>query len=50
MSVGEIPLPLIRMEKSQKSAKGVHLIDLAQYIDKQRAAAQKEYEQMTGLR
>jgi hypothetical protein len=44
---GEIPLPLVRLEKSQKSAKGVHLQDLANYIDARRDAARKELEQMT---
>lgn len=38
---GDIPLPLVRMEQSQKSARGVHLSDLAAYLDKQRAAALK---------
>lgn len=40
---GDIKLPLLRMEaKSQKSAKGVHLQDLAEYLDARRAAAVKE--------
>lgn len=40
---GEIALPVIRMERqSQKSAKGVHLTDLARYIDERREAALKE--------
>ena len=47
-SSGEIPLPLVRLEGSQKCAKGVHLNDLACYIDRRRAAAQKEMLQMTG--
>lgn len=38
---GEIALPLVRMEGSQKSARGVHLTDLATYLDKQRDAALK---------
>jgi hypothetical protein len=45
--IGEIKLPLVRLEKSQKSAKGVHLLDLAAYIDERLAAARKELEQMT---
>lgn len=45
-SLGEIDIPLIRLEKSQKCAKGVHLADLAAYIDKTREAAQKEAEQL----
>ena len=43
---GEIPLPIIRMEGSQKSAKGVHINDLAAYLDKQADAARKECEQI----
>ena len=46
---GEISLPLTRIESSQKSARGVHLQDLAEYIDKQRAAAVKERDQLCGL-
>lgn len=30
---GEIRIPIVRMEDSQKSAKGVHLSDLAAYLD-----------------
>ena len=35
-----IPIPLVRIEASQKSAKGVHLADLAEYLDA-RAKARK---------
>ncbi len=43
VSLGEINLPLVRIEpESQKSAKGVHLVDLAAFIDERRAAAVKE--------
>ena len=38
---GEIKLPVIEMEASQKGAKGVHIGDLAAYIDQRRAVAQK---------
>lgn len=48
ISLGEIALPLVRIEKSAKSAKGVYLMDLANYIDQRRAEAQKEFEQMHG--
>lgn len=41
-SAGEIALPLVRMEGSQKSIKGVHVEDLAKYIEVRRAAALKE--------
>jgi hypothetical protein len=30
---GEIALPIVRMEKSQKAARGVHLSDLADYLE-----------------
>jgi Pyocin activator protein PrtN len=43
---GEISLPIVRMEGSQKSAKGVHVNDLAAYLDKQTEAARKECEQL----
>lgn len=45
---GEIRLPIVRMEASQKAAKGVHLMDLAAYLDGRRAAAIKEIEQVAG--
>lgn len=41
IACGEIRLPLIAMERSQKSSRGVHLADLAEYIDARRAEAQK---------
>jgi hypothetical protein len=47
---GDIPLPVVRLDKSQKAARGVHLADLAEYIDKQRAAAVRERDQLCGLR
>ncbi|SEI99116.1 Pyocin activator protein PrtN [Azotobacter beijerinckii] len=43
---GQIKLPITRVEQSQKSAKGVHLQDLAEYLDAQRAAAVKECSQI----
>lgn len=45
-SSGEIALPLIRIEGSQKCAKGIHLQDLADYLDQRRAAAIKEVQQL----
>lgn len=39
---GEIDLPLVRIEASQKAAKGVHLSDLASYLDRRREAALRE--------
>lgn len=43
---GEIELPVVRIEASQKAAKGVHLADLAVYLDARRAAARKELSQL----
>jgi Pyocin activator protein PrtN len=44
---GDIALPIVRIETSQKAQRGVHLVDLAAYIDKRRAAALKECRQLT---
>jgi hypothetical protein len=45
---GDIALPIARIETSQKAQRGVHLVDLAAYIDKHRDAAVKECRQLTG--
>lgn len=42
---GDIKIPLVRVEESQKAAKGVHISDLAEYLDDRRAAALREYHQ-----
>jgi hypothetical protein len=47
IAAGDIPLPLVRMESvSVKAAQGVHLVDLAEYIDSRRSAAVKERDQL----
>jgi hypothetical protein len=46
ISSGEIDLPMVRMEASQKAAKGIHLSDLANYLDGRRAIAVKELHQL----
>lgn len=43
---GLIKIPITRMEASQKSAKGIHISDLSEYLDSQRAAAMKESQQI----
>ena len=49
VAIGDIEIPLVRVEpKSQKGARGVHLTDLAKYLDDRRAAAVKEAKQLTG--
>lgn len=45
---GEINLPLVWMESSQKGARGVHLSDLASYIDSQHAKAKAEQGKLMG--
>ncbi len=46
VSLGDLAIPLVRMEASQKCAKGVHLNDLAQYLDRRVEAARKECQQL----
>lgn len=47
IAIGEIKLPIVRIESgSQKAARGVHLTDLAEYLDARRAAALKEAKQL----
>jgi len=48
---GEIKLPIIRLGAvSQKASLGVHLSDLADYIDSQREKAHNEMKLLTGIR
>ncbi|MET7244996.1 pyocin activator PrtN family protein [Methylobacterium sp. EM32] len=48
ISAGEIALPLVRIEASQKLAKGVHLNDLARWVDERAEAVRKECRQLCG--
>jgi hypothetical protein len=48
VGAGEIEIPVTRMEASQKSARGVHLQDLAAYLDKRREAAVREMKALCG--
>lgn len=43
---GEIDLPVVRIEGSQKAARGVHLSDLARYLDAQRQKAMIENDKL----
>jgi hypothetical protein len=45
---GDIAIPMIRMEASQKTAKGVHINDLADCIDRQADSARKECRHLAG--
>lgn len=47
-ALGEIDIPITRMEGSQKSARGVHLQDLATYLDAQRKKALDENDKLHG--
>jgi len=47
---GQIRIPITRLEPSQKSAKGVHITDLAAYLDLRREAAVKECNQLNRVR
>ncbi|WOH79025.1 pyocin activator PrtN family protein [Bradyrhizobium sp. BEA-2-5] len=47
---GQIDLPVVRIEASQKAAKGVYLTDLARWIDARHEAARKECDQIAGRR
>ena len=48
VSLGEIALPLVRIETSKKCAKGGGLVDLAAYLDRHIEAARKECDQLCG--
>lgn len=43
---GEIALPVVRAETSQKCQKGVYLQDLADYLDYRRETALREFRQL----
>lgn len=46
---GEIDIPIVRLEaESQKAALGIHLRDLANYIDRQREKATIEQKKLMG--
>ncbi|RVG29719.1 pyocin activator PrtN family protein [Sinorhizobium meliloti] len=46
VGTGEIALPVVRAETSQKCQKGVYLQDLADYLDLRREAALREFRQL----
>ena len=45
---GEIPIPVLQIESSQKASRGVHITDLAEYIDRRREVAATELEKIHG--
>lgn len=48
VGAGEISIPLVKFEDSQKTAKGVHFQDLADYLDARHEDAMREYQQRNG--
>jgi hypothetical protein len=46
VSEGHIKLPLIATEDSQKSVKGVHVHDMAAYLDARRESAQRDLDRL----
>lgn len=46
VAAGEIRLPITQIEASQKAARGVHIQDLAAYIDARRAEAVEALEKL----
>ena len=48
IAAGDIDLPLVAIEKSQKAARGIHLNDLAAYLDAQHQKAKMEHEKLMG--
>ncbi|MEN1793296.1 pyocin activator PrtN family protein, partial [Pseudomonas aeruginosa] len=47
---GQIQIPITRIESSQKAARGIHLADLAAYLDKLREVALKDHERLNRAR
>lgn len=46
---GEIDIPITRLgANSQKASLGIHIKDLAEYIDRQRMKAVEEHKKLTG--
>lgn len=50
VAAGDIDLPLVRLESSQKSARCVHLNDLTTYLDAQHLRANTEHAKLLGRR
>lgn len=46
IALGEIDLPIVQLESSQKSARGVHIKDLAIYLDKQHKIAKEDHDRL----
>lgn len=46
---GEIQIPIVRMDDSKRSPRGVHLADLATCIEKQTRLARRQCRKLTGV-
>jgi hypothetical protein len=46
---GEIQIPIVHMDTSRRTSRGVHLADLATYIERQTKLARKECRKLTGV-
>lgn len=46
---GEIQIPIVRMDDSRRTPRGVHLADLAAYIERQAKKARQECRKLTGV-
>nr|WP_246739750.1 pyocin activator PrtN family protein [Martelella sp. HB161492] len=43
VAMGDLEIPVMQMDGSQKSQKGVHINDLAEYLDRQHEQALREF-------
>jgi predicted DNA-binding transcriptional regulator AlpA len=48
VAAGEIDIVIVPIENSQKAARGIHIEDLADYLDAQRRTAFMEHERLMG--
>lgn len=48
VAAGQIDLPVIKLEESQKAARGVHVKDLADYLDARHRSAKAEHDRLMG--
>ena len=48
VALGDIDIPIVQVESSRKSARGVHVKDLAAYLDRQHKSAREDHERLHG--
>lgn len=48
VAAGAVDLPIVALEQSQKSARGVHVNDFADYLDARHESARAEHERLMG--